>query len=288
MIYISHGIVLEWRRERISHALFLPEWLAAMHFQRPGVKYVSLRQALAGHGDALTVDDATYGGFKLALLARQYGHAVSWFVNGSCVAQGLQYYPFQISSLVDDARVPECRFDGLTWNLRSMGGRRALRLRVKETYMRLRTQIEIERLVDTLADCLHLSAAVLERSLSTVTPMELVQARNAGVDLQNHSWSHLNLRLLSREERTADMMRNDEYLSQFGEMSCVAFAPPFGAEVSLASAPLHFMLLADRKLNPGYREGNVVNRGDLVLNLVHISEMLPRLAEVAEIRQPFQ
>jgi peptidoglycan/xylan/chitin deacetylase (PgdA/CDA1 family) len=266
MIYVTHGVVPCWSSERISHALFLPESRVARHLRLRRLKYVPLAQALDGEGDALTVDDATYGGLKLALLARRYGHAVSWFVNGSNVEHRKQYYPFQISFMLDATQVTECRFESRTWNLQEMAGRRALRLRIKEVYMRLCSQHEIEELIERLACCLHIDSAMMENSLTTVRPAELAQAVFAGVDLQNHSWSHLNPQVFSEDERTTDMLENEEYLSQFRQAVVRAFAPPFGQRVSLASVPAHFVLLANRNLVSGHREGNLVNRSDWRLN----------------------
>jgi peptidoglycan/xylan/chitin deacetylase (PgdA/CDA1 family) len=266
MIYISHGVVPCWSNNRISHALFLPESRVERHLQVRRTKYAPLAQALNGDGDALTIDDATYGGLKLALLARQYGHAVSWFVNGSNVEHGTQYYPFQLSSMLDRTRLSECQFADRSWELQTMAGRRALRLRIKQAYMRLRSQNEIEQLIQSLACSLRLDAAAMENSLATVGPAELAQAVVAGVDLQNHGWSHLNPQVSSERKRTAEVRQNEEYLSQFRKAITCVYAPPFGQQVSLASVPAQFVLLADRNLVSGHLEGNLVNRGDLRMN----------------------
>jgi hypothetical protein len=266
MIYISHGLVPNWCSGRISHALFLPERAVERHLQERKQKYVSISQAISGGGDALTVDDASYGGLRLALLARQFGHQVSWFVNGGYVEHGTQYYPFQLSSMLDDTRLSHCEFEGLTWDLQTIAGRRALRLRFKQIYMRLRSQKEIEALVDKVAGCLQTDPRRFENSLSTVTPAELAQAVLAGVDLQNHSWGHVNPQVLSERERTKGALRNEEYLSEYRQAITRVFAPPFGHHVSPAPFLSHFVLLADRNLISDHCEGNLVNRRDLLPN----------------------
>ena len=123
LIHLNHGVVPHWSNERISHALFLPEPLFVAHLLQRRTKYVPLAQALAGEGDALTIDDATYGGLHAALLALRHGHAVSWFVNGIHVERGLQYFPFQLSSLLDHTRRSDCVFDGQKWELRRASDR---------------------------------------------------------------------------------------------------------------------------------------------------------------------
>jgi len=264
MICVTHGIISSYSTERISHALCLPTSRVELHLRSRRRKYVPLAQAIAGGGDALTVDDATYAALELALMARRCGHAVSWFVNGSHVENRIEYFPFQISCMVDDTRAAACRFDGRTWNLKTMMGRRALRSHIKCQYMRMRSQGEIMELVDTVADSLQCDSKHAESSLRTVGTAELAKAVLAGVDLQNHGWGHLNPQGLSEEERTAEVMQNDEYLSQFRRAITPVFAPPFGQCVTRAT-PEYFVLLANRGLAPSYKEGNVINRGDFLL-----------------------
>jgi peptidoglycan/xylan/chitin deacetylase (PgdA/CDA1 family) len=266
MIYITHGSLSLYNSERISHALFLPESRVENHLRSRRSKYVPLAQALNGDGDALTIDDATYAGLRLALLARQHGHAVSWFVNGANIEHGQPYYPFQLSCMLDNTRVKECHFEGQTWTLQTVASRRALRLHVKAAYMRMRSRDEIERLINTLSCCLRVNAAMMERSLCTVGPADLCHAVVAGVDLQNHSWSHLNPQVMSEEERTAEVLQNEKYLSQFRKAATRVFAPPFGQQVSLTSVSHHYVLLANRDLGSDHREGNLANRGDLLLH----------------------
>jgi peptidoglycan/xylan/chitin deacetylase (PgdA/CDA1 family) len=268
MIFVTHGVISPYTCDRISHALCLPTSRAALHLQIRREKYVPLAQAIVGQGDALTVDDATYAGFELALLARRYGHAVSWFVNGSHVENKIQYFPFQISCMLDETTVTECVFDGAVWNLGIKASRRALRARIKQIYMRMRSQDEITDLIDKLAIWLRSESTNAEQALRTVTATELARAVLAGVDLQNHGWSHLNPQLLTETERAADIRQNDEYLALFRREITPVFAPAFGQRVLLPT-PGHFMLLANRRLASAYKDGNVLNRGDLLLTSTH-------------------
>jgi hypothetical protein len=284
VIYITHGVVPYWSSGRISHALLLPESQFTQHLRERRTKYVSISEALAGKGDALTVDDATYGSLKMALLARQYGHAVAWFVNGSNVEQGKQYFPYQLSWMLDESMGTECRFEGERWDMQVMAYRRALRFQIKAAYMRLQSQREIDQLVDKLAYCLSVDPAKMQRSLTTVSSADLTRAVAAGVDLQNHSWTHINPRLFSERERTAEVLRNEEFLSRYRESAVSVFAPPFGYHASISSAPGHIVLLANRKLGSSYRDGNVVNRRDLHLtdSAPEVPQVWPVMAEAAE------
>ena len=263
MIHLTHGVVPNWNSERISHALFLPEQFFAAHLEQRLAKYVPLEQALTGEGDALTIDDATYGGLQAALLALKYGHAVSWFVNGLHVDRGLQYFPFQLSSFIDDSRLDACWFNGQNWALGRDGEGRALRRHLKQRYMRMRKEEEIAQLVEDVSSVLETDPA-MERSLCTVTSAELSTAVAAGVDLQNHSWRHLNPQLFSEFQCTGEALLNEDYLSQFRGTKLRAYAPPFGQPLHLTRDVSDVVLLADRLLFSNHSDGKIVNRQDLL------------------------
>lgn len=271
MIYITHGVMPGWRPERISHALFNPEWLFALHLQNRLQKYVSLAEAVAGEGDALTIDDATYGGLRAALLAAKWGHAVSWFVNGLNVEQGLPYFPFQFSRMIDDTQRSDCEFKSRHWSLRSNMDRRAFRQHLKDQYMRMGTQGQIQDLLRQISSCLEVDSDGLEWALRTVGSQELSVASAAGVELQNHGWSHLSPSSLTETELAMEAALNEEYLSQFRQSGIRVYAPPFGRQVSFKPAVSDFVLLADRSVPSSCRVENVVNRADLRLNQFAIS-----------------
>lgn len=266
MIYVSHGTIDSWSSTRISHSLFLSESQAVQHLRSRQEKYVPLANALAGEGDALTVDDATYGALELALIARRYGHAVSWFVNGAHVEHNFPYYPFQISYMLDDTEMRVCRFDGRMWNVESLECRRALRRYVKDCYMQIGRQDEIGLLVEQLARDLQVDPLPVETALSTVNAQDLRRATTEGIELQNHGWSHLNPSGFSEEQYAAEVLKNEEYLALYRQTQTRVFAPPFGKQIEMPFVHADFALLADRSLMRGHRDGNLVNRVDLFLN----------------------
>jgi Polysaccharide deacetylase len=274
LIYFTHGVVSAWKSERISHGLMLSESILARHLQRRVVKYVSLAEALAGRGDALTVDDASYAGLQATLLAREFGHAVSWFVNGMYVERGLPYFPFLLSWTLDETRKASCSFDGQHWNLSDQDGRRALRLRVKHSYMRMRSCEELGELVEMFSDLLEVGSSTMEKSLRTVTATDLAVAVAAGVELQNHGWTHLNPESFSAHDLAAEVQLNEAYLSRFRQASTLVFAPPFGRHVSLDSGVADYILLAERGVSSYQRNEGIINRSDLHLAPTRMSSAL--------------
>ena len=274
MIYVTHGTVACHDENRISHALMLPEPLLMRHLESRCEKYVPLAEAIQGKGDAFTVDDASRAGLRAVLLARQYGHAACWFVNGAHLATSMDYFPFLISWMLDETRKHQCVFDGARWDLTDNAGRRRLRLRTKELYMKMKSYAQIRDLLGKLSGCLNTETSALDPSLQTVTAAEVAQAVAAGVELGNHCWTHLNPRNFSPRALAFDLELNGEFLSGFCDFDSRTFAPPYGNPVSLPDGSADFMLLANKNPMPFHSRCRTINRREL------------KIADLVERTQP--
>lgn len=263
MIYMSHGVVPHRNEERISHALFQSEAQFILHLQNRPAKYVSLSEAILGKGDALTIDDATYGGFQAAMLARCFGHEVTWFVSGGQVQNAIEYYPFQLSAMLDECTRSQCSFKGRIWDVSTQAARRNFQLQLEKIYMRLYRITDAKDFLEQLAEALGTEHIQLERALRVVEPSDLVKASLERVDLQNHGWLHLNPQVLSEVQRSLEVKKNEEYLLQIRQAEIRCYAPPFGGHVYLSPSVTDFMLLADRSKAPGPQGYGIVNRRDL-------------------------
>ena len=86
-MFCIHGIAPVVDRERFLHRNLLPA--AALEAYLAGAApFVTIAEALAGRGNALTIDDATRAGADAALMARAAGHEVTLFVNPGQVESG--------------------------------------------------------------------------------------------------------------------------------------------------------------------------------------------------------
>jgi hypothetical protein len=265
MIFITHGVLRHWDPDRISHGLLAPELQFAQYLQSRRTKFVPLMKAIAGRGDALTVDDATHAALRAVLIARLHGHAVSWFVNGSNVESRLTYFPFQLSFMLDYSKKQECSFDGLNWSLKRLEDRRALRLYAKKLYMSMSCQKELVQMTEAFACSLDVDPQIIDQPLSTVSRSELVMAVSAGVELCNHGWEHQNPLNISKEKLTAGVLQNEGYISTFQRATSRTFAPAFGKQVLLPSGIIDYMLLADRTFSPDSGDEVLINRAELKL-----------------------
>jgi peptidoglycan/xylan/chitin deacetylase (PgdA/CDA1 family) len=133
----------------------------------------------------------------------------------------------------------------------------------------MRNGEEIADLLEAFSRCLGVEQSKFEESLSTVTSTDLALAANAGVDLENHGWTHLNPQTLSERELAEDVTLNESYLSRFRQARDRVFAPPFGRWVAVNSGVASYLLLADRSYVSSKRNRGVVNRFDL-----HVSTLI--------------
>src|SRR5207249_2150128 len=110
----------------------------------------SLDEALAGRGDALTIDDSTSAAGAAATLAQAHGHAVTLFINPSVSVTGATYFFAYFNVLLDAIPVPAIHYGGRDHDLSSTAARRRFRKTVKQVLLQLPHEqdrwAEIERL----------------------------------------------------------------------------------------------------------------------------------------------
>ena len=269
MIFVTHGVVDNLNPRRISHALMLSRQAFIRHLQQRPAKYVPIAQAILGLGDALTVDDATLAALDQVLLARRFGHAVTWFVNGENVEEKLTYFPFQLSWMMDETSAPECLFEGRLWSLRTLPERKGFRRFLKVAYMSFTERQQIISLLEDLTLQLNLPGSIGLASLGTASRQNLQHAVRCGVDLGNHGWDHLNPRSLSSSTCVAGIATNRAWIETLQPDHGI-YAPPYGASVSLPPQSCSFMLLADATLTAATHRGSMrdfgtINRSPLQL-----------------------
>jgi hypothetical protein len=261
MIYVCHGVVSHKDNSLISHALFADESAFCEYLSSLPSCFVTLDQAMAGAGDALTVDDATYAGFRAVTLARQMGHAVSWCVNGEEVVEGLPYFPFQISCMLDQTSKKSCFFLGCRWDLSTLEHRRSFRFYLKQEYLRCDSRRAIDAFVSALAAALQINVE-MPKALRTVDRTEIETAVFGGCRLLNHGWTHLNPNAYLHSDLEADIARNAVWLRSFQCEPSSIYVPPYGRAVPHAKTMDLTVLLADRTLGSDHG-AHAINRKDL-------------------------
>ena len=177
--------------------------------------FVPLVDAIAGRGDALTIDDAICGAADAAMLARQLGHAVTLFVNPGQVESGAPYAFLVLNALLD----------GLS---STYAERQALRRHIKARLCVLTEEQARLELVMDLGSQWGVSVPEVPPHFRTLSREELVTLRDAGVALENHGWSHTDHASLSPAESLREIREGRAWLQRELGVEAAYFASPFG------------------------------------------------------------
>jgi peptidoglycan/xylan/chitin deacetylase (PgdA/CDA1 family) len=235
-VLTTHGVATgadpaRWAFRNIANLDVFHTFLASTPRMAP------LRDVLRGRGIALTIDDATRASYDAALLARELGHHVSLFVNPAQVESGDPYWFSLIHLLLDRLPPGEYDFEGVSCGASTRREQLRLRERVKVRCRSMPDEKERSGLILELARRWRVSLDDVPPHLRTLRKEDLVQLRDAGVDLQNHGWSHDDHARLTAKETMREISAGREWLKRELGVDSPYFAVPYG-DVLPASAAL--------------------------------------------------
>lgn len=228
-------------------------------------RLVPLDAALAGRGDALTIDDGTRAGADAALLARRLGHDVALFVNPEQVESGEPYSFVLLNALLDNVRQPSLEFQGRTFQVSTVEAKERLRRAVKRALQQIPDERSSRQFVIDLASDWTSEALHVPPHFATLTKADLVQLREAGIDLQNHGWSHAHHAALATDASDREVRDGRDWLERELRVDACYFAVPFGDVPPPAGGTPRcdaWLMLTDT-LPAGFRPPNVFNREEL-------------------------
>lgn len=225
-------------------------------------RLVSLPEALAGRGDALTIDDATRAGGDAALLARKHGHAVTLFVNPGQVESGAPYAFLALNALLDGLDDQRREFEGRMFATSTGAHRQLLRRAIKTKVREIADEQARLDLVNRLAAGWGITHLEVPPHFSTLRKRDLMALRDAGVDLQNHGWSHTDHSILSVEASRREVSEGRGWLQRELALDATYFAVPFGDVLPLpnASTGCEIWFTVTNAIPPGRHAPNVFNR----------------------------
>jgi peptidoglycan/xylan/chitin deacetylase (PgdA/CDA1 family) len=261
-IYALHGAAGNIDRERFEFQNISDRQL--LHaFLSSAPPFVSIEEALAGQGSALTIDDGTRAASEAALLARELGHEVSVFVNPEAVEAGEPYWFTLLHLLLDRLdRTISYEFDGRRYPASTRAGRRALREPIKARCRRLRHEPARVAFIMELAERWHALPLDVPPHLVTLRKADLVTLRDAGVRLENHGWSHTDHAAIAPGESVGEIREGREWLKRELQVETTLFAVPFGDVLPSregAAACSAWLTLSER-WPPGLVRRGVINR----------------------------
>ena len=224
--------------------------------------FVPLADAIAGRGDALTIDDAIRGAADAALLARQHGHAVTLFVNPGQIESGGPYAFLVLNALLDSLKDRVCVFEGVKSRIRTHAERQSLRRRIKARLCLLAEEQARFDFVTNLADQWGVTTPEVPPHFRTISLDELLTLRDAGVAIENHGWSHSDHTSLSPAASVREIHKGRAWLQRELGVKAAYFASPFGEALPAPEALKYCaMWFAASQLMPaGRRSPHVFNR----------------------------
>ena len=239
-VCLIHGIVDNWSRASLAHRLYVPREAMVAHLRNRAAPYGRWQRDWH-ECDVLTVDDATGAGAAACLLARRLGHEVIFFINPLDVISGQRSFWSFLDAAIDGRTVQDVTYENESFDLNRLQEVRRLRRFVKQ---RLRSQ-SVEVAHAAVQDVVHLLGAEDSRPPAFTYPVslpELRELRDAGVRIESHGWSHVEICPLSPPELAEHIERPRHWLRQELAVDAHLYAVPFG-ESEVPSESRH--LLAD-------------------------------------------
>ncbi len=260
-----HGVAPRVDRQRFLHRNLIAASVLQDCLSR-AEPFVPLDCALAGRGVALTIDDATRAAADAALMARHLGHAVTLFVNPGQIESGAPYHFLLLNALLDRLDGGTVEFERTTFPVADTDQRQMLRRAIKARLRGLTSEDDRRELVLQLAQQWTLGALDVGAPFATLTRADLKALSSAGVDLQNHGWTHAHHPALTPERSAQEIREGREWLRRELGTDAKWFAAPFGDALPHAIAmDCDAWLSFNGEWKEGWIAPGVYNRGELAL-----------------------
>ncbi|HEX6901222.1 MAG TPA: polysaccharide deacetylase family protein [Thermoanaerobaculia bacterium] len=265
-IWIIHGIVAQADPLSFTHRSLLDASRFQRFLERRSHKFVDLDQAVAGRGDALTIDDSTYAAAGAAELCRATGHAVTVFVNARNIAWQQTYWFALLNALVDGCTCDSILLDGDSFPLHDLSARKRFRKAAKHAALSLENEEAREAFILRLAQSVNVGPLAVPGHLATISLDRLRELQAAGVRIENHGWTHGNVAAMSRQGLLEDIRKGADWLRETISVETSHYAVPFGTARPPGKLPVSLYglwHLADESLPAGRLDARIVNRETL-------------------------
>jgi Polysaccharide deacetylase len=261
-VHTFHGVLADWDGARLVDQLYVPRDVFTASIERSVKKYVGV-QGCGPDDTALTVDDSTIAGAEACLIARQFGHEVTLFLNPHQIITQTPYF-FTILNLAIDSLAKRARRSDPNFSLRSPR-LRDLRSQMRNRLMRL-SGAALESELHQFLSAWDLEMPNVPQEHRPLDMAMLARLVAAGVQIGNHGWSHADIGSFAEGDLWDDISQAQQWLRDATGQQVDHYAVPFG----LATPPDTVLrrldglcLLADAGRPLGKLASGVVNRVDI-------------------------
>ena len=265
-IWIMHGVVAQADFLSFTHRHLFDTDRFQRFLKQRSPKFVDLDLAVAGDGDALTIDDSTSAAADAAELCRATGHAVTLFVNARNIAQQQAYWFALLNVLVDCCACDSILLNGGSFPLHNLSTRQRFRKAAKRATLSLDNEEAREAFILRLARSVNVHSLPVPGHLATISLDRLRRLQAIGIRIENHGWTHGNVAAMSRQEVIEDIRKGADWLREEAEVVASHYAVPFGTAMppdTLPTSLYGLWHLADENLPVGRLDARLVNRATL-------------------------
>lgn len=264
-IFSSHGVVHNLDTSKFLHRNLIDYNLASKFLAEKSPKYVSIDDALAVGGSALTIDDSTVASADLARLAIENGHCVTIFATGRNSREECPYVFHLLNAILDSVNSTDVFLGGARIDVSGIEIKSMIRRWVKASFSSLRTYEEQSKSVAEFASCLEVTNPTIPEYLRPLSTLDLKGLAALGVSIENHGWEHADMRCWSSLEVSDQIAMGQRYLEDEVGVSPKHFAVPFG-ELSPGDSVWDgpgLWLLDNCHVSPGWIGDGLYNRTTL-------------------------
>lgn len=221
-----HGVTNDVRRDKfifrtVSETTWFLNWLRLR-----SERFVDLDLALCGGRDALTIDDATCAS-RDAALARKMGHEVTMFVSAYHIEFGRPYFVSILNSILDQLPPRMLVFNNIQFKIKSYSDKVVLRKAIKDHLRLIRSEEERVGLIENFKRRSGLDTINLPSFLNVLTKKDLRTLLAAGVRIENHGWTHGEVRNLDPDGQRDEVRLGREWLRDKFRVESKSYAVPW-------------------------------------------------------------
>jgi hypothetical protein len=227
-VFVLHGTVDRYVRGAAAHRNYVPRDAFETYLRSRATPFVGWN-AGRPEGDVLTVDDATHAGADACMTARRLGHEVMFFVNPFQITSGQPYFFSLLDTIIDARTAISVEYQGERYDLSTAIGAHRFRVAVRDALM-VRRADEAYAAVAQLSALLGAGGIEIAPHDRPISPAELRVLKDAGIRIENHGWSHVDINSLTDDEFAEHVTAGREWLRRELSVDASLYAVPFGAD----------------------------------------------------------